>query len=61
LLITESTSGVAFEITPERDRVWEYFNPARLSENDQRISPLFMVQRLPETPEFLKTTTAEEQ
>jgi hypothetical protein len=56
LLITESTQGLAFEITPGRDRVWEYFNPARLKDHEGRISPLFSVQRLLTVPDFLRAT-----
>ncbi|MCC6142545.1 MAG: hypothetical protein IT368_01940 [Candidatus Hydrogenedentes bacterium] len=46
LLITESTQGAAFEVTPDGDRVWEYVNPALPDDDTARVAPLFLVQRL---------------
>lgn len=45
-LITESTQGRAFEVTPEKEIVWEYLNPAKVKGSEGRISPLFEVRRL---------------
>jgi hypothetical protein len=45
-LITESDSGRAFEVTPEKRIVWEYYNPARAGENKELIATLFEVLRL---------------
>jgi hypothetical protein len=39
-LITESMYGRAFEVTPEGDIVWEYFNPHRAGENLELIATL---------------------
>ncbi|MDH3211836.1 MAG: arylsulfotransferase family protein [Myxococcales bacterium] len=46
-LITESDAGRAFEVTPEREIVWEFFNPHRAGERSQYIATLFEVVRLP--------------
>jgi len=45
-LITESDGGRAFEVTPENQMVWEFYNPARVGENDELIATLFEVVRL---------------
>ena len=45
-LITESDSGRAFEVTPEKLIVWEFYNPARAGEGDLLIATLFDVVRL---------------
>jgi len=47
-LIIESVSGRAFEVTPEKDIVWEYYNPFRAGENHELIATLFDVERIPE-------------
>jgi hypothetical protein len=50
-LITESNNGRAFEITPEGDIVWEFYNPHRAGEQQQLIATLFEMVRLPpDTP-----------
>lgn len=47
-LITESNNGRAFEVTPEHEIVWEYFNPHRAGRDDELIATLFEVVRLDE-------------
>jgi outer membrane protein assembly factor BamB len=46
-LVTESDNGRAFEITPEGEIVWEFFNPHLAGENDEFIAVLLELQRLP--------------
>ncbi len=46
-LITESTRGRAFEVTPDNEIVWEFFNPHRAGENDELIATLFELIRIP--------------
>lgn len=45
-LITESDAGRAFEVTPDKNIVWEYVNPHRAGENDELIATLLEVVRL---------------
>jgi len=45
-LITESNNGRAFEVTPEGEIVWEFFNPYRTGENNELIAALYDVVRL---------------
>ncbi len=45
-LITESDSGRAFEVTPENQIVWEFYNPARAGEENELIATLFDVIRI---------------
>ena len=45
-LITESNNGRAFEVTPDKEIVWEYVNPARAGEHDEMIATLFEMVRL---------------
>lgn len=52
-LITESTKGLAFELTPQEEVVWEFVNPAK-NEDGGEISPLFLVHRLTTRPSFLQ-------
>jgi len=47
-LITESDNGRAFEVTPEKEIVWEFYNPHRAGEDDELIATLFELIRLPE-------------
>lgn len=47
LLITESDNGRAFEIDPDGETVWEFFNPHRAGEHGEYIATLFEVLRLP--------------
>jgi hypothetical protein len=46
-LITESNQGRVFEVTPEREIVWEYVSPYRAGENRELIAQLFPVVRVP--------------
>jgi hypothetical protein len=46
-LITESDGGRAFEVTPEREIVWEFYNPQRAGDDDEYIATLFELVRLP--------------
>lgn len=47
-LITESNNGRAFEVTPQNEIVWEFFNPHRAGEKDELIATLFEVVRFEE-------------
>ena len=47
-LITESFFGRAFEVTPEKEIVWEYFSPYRAGDDNELIATLFDVFRVPE-------------
>lgn len=50
-LITESDRGRAFEVTAEKDIVWEFYNPAQIEEEDSvLVATLFDMVRLP--PDF---------
>jgi len=49
-VIIESDFGRAFEVTPDREIVWEYYNPHRAGERDEFIATLFDLKRLP--PDF---------
>lgn len=46
-LITESDGGRAFEVTPGREIVWEYVNPAHAGPNNEYIASIFDMVRLP--------------
>ena len=46
-LVTESDDGRAFELTPEREIVWEFYNPQRVGAEYEKIATLFELQRLP--------------
>jgi hypothetical protein len=46
-LIIESNAGRAFEVTEEKQIVWEYYNPERAGDDDELIATLFDVVRLP--------------
>lgn len=45
-LISESDTGRAFEITPDKTIVWEFYNPYRTGENNKLIASLFELIRL---------------
>ncbi len=45
-LITESMFGRAFEVTPEGEIVWEYYNPHRSGDNGELIATLHEVFRV---------------
>ncbi len=49
-LITESDGGRAFELTPEKKIVWEFYIPHRAGENGEYIATLAEMLRLP--PDF---------
>lgn len=45
-LVTESTAGRAFEVTPDGSIVWEFYNPARAGDDGELIATIFELQRL---------------
>jgi len=45
-LITESDGGRALEVTPAREIVWEYYNPARAGEKNDLIANLSEMTRI---------------
>ena len=47
-LITESDNGRAFELTRDKEIVWEFHNPARAGDDNEFIAALFEVERLSE-------------
>jgi hypothetical protein len=47
-LIIESMPGRAFEVTPEKEIVWEFYNPHRAGEHNELIATLFDVVRIPQ-------------
>ena len=47
-LVTESSRGRAFEITPEGEIVWEFHNPHRFGSDQCLVSELFELVRLPQ-------------
>ncbi|MBD3368265.1 MAG: hypothetical protein GF405_08890, partial [Candidatus Eisenbacteria bacterium] len=51
-LITESDRGRAFEVTPRKEIVWEYVNPAQVKDDEGHafIASIFEMLRLP--PDF---------
>jgi hypothetical protein len=46
-LITESDGGRAFEVTADKEIVWEFYNPHRAGSEDELIATLFALRRLP--------------
>lgn len=52
-LINESNGGRAFEVTPDKRVVWEYYNPARAGEKDDLIATLYDFKRIP--PEYVSS------
>ncbi len=50
-LIAESDGGRAFEVTPDNEIVWEFYNPNRGGEDGDLIGRLYEVQRI--DPEFV--------
>lgn len=46
-LIVESMMGRAFEVTPDKQIVWEFYNPHRAGENNELIATLFDLVRIP--------------
>lgn len=57
-LITESMPARAFEVTPEKEIVWEFYNPQRAGENYELIATLFEVVRIPTDAPFEWLETA---
>ncbi len=45
-LITESNNGRAFEVTPDKEIVWEFMNPFRAGDKKELVATLFEVVRL---------------
>ena len=45
-LVTVTTTGYAFEVTPDGDRVWEYWNPERTGPDLEFAATLFRAVRL---------------
>jgi hypothetical protein len=58
-LITESNQGRAFEVTPAHDTVWEFFNPNRVGERNEKIATLFEMVRYP--PDYAARWLSEEE
>lgn len=46
-LIAESMEGRAFEVNPEKEIVWEFYNPHRAGDDLELIATLFDVVRVP--------------
>jgi len=55
-LMIESNAGRALEVTPQKDLVWEFYNPHRAGDDDEFIANLFDLVRIPaeERPEWLE-------
>jgi len=55
-LITESDYGRALEVTPEGEKVWEFYSPYSAGDNNEYIATLMELVRLPqvELPDWLK-------
>ncbi len=49
-LVTESDGGRAFEVTPEKEIVWEFVSPWQAGERGELVATLFELVRLP--PDF---------
>ncbi|MFB6347198.1 MAG: arylsulfotransferase family protein [bacterium] len=48
ILVTSTTEGRAFEVTPDKEIVWEYYVPHRLEKNgEEYIASLYDFKRLP--------------
>jgi hypothetical protein len=45
-LITETDYGRAFEVTPEGEIVWQFFNPFRAGPGNTRVASLFALDRI---------------
>jgi hypothetical protein len=59
-LITESDGGRAFEVTPDKQIVWEFHSPHRAGDHDELVATLMEVVRVPADAyaPWLDTTTA---
>ncbi|MDD9938484.1 MAG: aryl-sulfate sulfotransferase [Myxococcales bacterium] len=53
-LITESDRGRAFEVTPQREIVWEYLSPHRSPHREELVATLFEMTRVTEPQEWLQ-------
>lgn len=58
-LLTESTRGRAYEVTPDQEIVWEFVNPARAGENDEFIALLCDIMRFEKS--FVESWLPEEE
>jgi Arylsulfotransferase (ASST) len=45
-LITESTNGHTFEITPDKKIVWDFYNPHRAGKDNELIAVTYQLERL---------------
>lgn len=45
-LVTETDKGRAFEVTPDKEIVWEFLNPGRGGENQELVGRLYFMQRI---------------
>ncbi len=45
-LITESTNGHSFEVTPNKKIVWEFYNPHRAGEHSDLIAVTYQMERI---------------
>ena len=58
-LITESNFGRAFEVTPERSIVWEYYSPERTGPDDAFIAQIYEIVRIaPDSVPWLDSASA---
>jgi hypothetical protein len=53
-LVSESNFGRALEITPDHRIVWEFVNPNRAGEKHELVAAIYMLERLPGDPPFLR-------
>ena len=51
-LITESRDGRAFEVTPDKEIVWEFFNPNMTGKNNELIAAIPELIRLEYSDSF---------
>ena len=49
LLVVETDRGRAFELTPEKEIVWEYRNPHRVGAEGDRVAAIYSLQRIDES------------
>ncbi len=48
-LITETDNGRAFEVTPEKETVWEFVSPHRAGAKNELVASLFELKRFPKS------------
>jgi len=46
ILVVESESGKAFELTPDKEEVWSFYNPHRISDSGEKIAALYDLVRV---------------